>query len=60
MFWEPPTLSQVLANLRAYKTPRVTFHFQGFNQITSLDTVIVIVELQSASLLWERVYPATA
>jgi hypothetical protein len=49
-------LSQVDLTQSVYKTPRVTFRFQGFNQITSLNTLIVIVELQLASLLSERVY----
>jgi hypothetical protein len=38
----------------------VTLRFQRFNQITSLDTLIVIVEMLLASLLWERVYLAVA
>jgi hypothetical protein len=43
-------LSSVDLTQSVYKTPRVTFRFQCFNQITSLDTLIVIVELQLASL----------
>jgi hypothetical protein len=49
-------LSQVDLTRTLYKTPHVTLRCQGFNQITSMDTLIVIVELQLASLLWERVY----
>jgi hypothetical protein len=49
-------LSQVDRTRTVYKTPHVTLRFQCFNQITSLDTLIVIVELQLALLLWERVY----
>jgi hypothetical protein len=49
-------VSSVDLTRSVYKTPHVTFRFQGFNPITSLDTLIVIVELQLASLLWERVY----
>jgi hypothetical protein len=45
---------------RIYKTSHVTLHFQGFNQITSMDTCIVGVGMRLASLLWEHVYPAVA
>jgi hypothetical protein len=55
LYWQ---LSSVDLTRSVYITPHVTFRFQGFNQITSLDTLIVIVELRLASLLWERVYPA--
>jgi hypothetical protein len=34
-----------------YKTPHVTLRFQGFNQITSMDTRIVGVGMQLALLL---------
>jgi hypothetical protein len=53
-------LSSVDPTRSVYITPHITFRFQGFNQITSLDTLIVIVELRLASLLWDRVYPAVA
>jgi hypothetical protein len=53
-------LSSVDLTRTVYITPHVTFRFQGFNQFTSLDTLIVIVEMRLASLLWDRVYPAVA
>jgi hypothetical protein len=46
--------------VRIYKTSHVTLRLPGFNQITSLDTLIVIVEMRLALLLWERFYPAVA
>jgi hypothetical protein len=53
-------LSSVDLTRIVYKTPHVTLRYLGFNQITSLDTLIVIVEMRLALLLWERVYPAVA
>jgi hypothetical protein len=53
-------MSSVDLTESVYKTPHVTFRVHGFNQIISMDTLIVIVEMRLASLLWERIYPAVA
>jgi hypothetical protein len=53
-------LSSVDLTQSVYKTSHVTLCFQGFNQITTMDTHIVGVGMRLALLLWECVYLAVA